>query len=298
MTIMQTSLLANEFGASNPALGMSAGRVEPLKNSEYTEVLSYLETRPVYTAYLSGMIRDNGLQSPLNRGTFYGYRNQAGELEGVALIGHATLLETSTDRAIQAFALAAQRCKTVHLVMCEENRIGKFWSYYAGAGQEMRRACRELLFELRWPAEVSQVTNLRLANVRDLDLLIPVHAEMAKGESGVDPREVDPIGFVERYTRRIEQGRTWVLTEDGKLQFKAEVVAQTPETTYIEGVWVNPEARRQGYGRRCMSQLARMLLWRTKSICLFVNDENEDARNFYKDVGYHFRTVYDTVFLK
>jgi predicted GNAT family acetyltransferase len=47
-----------------------------------------------------------------------------------------------------------------------------------------------------------------------------------------------------------------------------------------------------------MSQLARTLLWRTKSICLLVNDENEDARRFYQQVGYHLRTVYDTIFLK
>src|SRR5262245_38374219 len=131
MSIMQTSLLTNEFDANTLPQGNGAGRVEPLKSSEYAEVLSYLEARPVYTAYLSGMIRDNGLQSPLNRGTFYGYRNQVGELEGVALIGHATLLETSTDRAIQAFALTAQRSQNLHMIMCEENRLDKFWSYYA-----------------------------------------------------------------------------------------------------------------------------------------------------------------------
>jgi predicted GNAT family acetyltransferase len=139
---------------------------------------------------------------------------------------------------------------------------------------------------------------LRLATVDDLDLLAPVHAEMALEESGIDPRQQDADGFRKRYIRRIEQGRTWVLIEDGQLQFKAEVVAETPVTSYIEGVWVNPAARRQGYGRRCMSQLARMLLWRTKSICLFVNEENDDARKFYKQVGYHVRAVYDTIFLK
>jgi predicted GNAT family acetyltransferase len=273
------------------------GRLESLKDSEYTEVLAFLEARPVHTAFMSGMIRDNGIQSPLNRGTFYGYRNLRGALEGVGLIGHATLIETTSDEALQAFAALAQRCKTVHMIMGEQNRIDRFWNYF-GNGKEMRRACRELLLELRWPVEVSQITNIRLANERDLDLLIPIHAELAKAESGVDPRDVDPVGFVERYKRRIEQGRTWILTEDGMLQFKAEVVAETPETTYIEGVWVNPETRRQGYGRRCMSQLARMLLWRTKSICLFVNDENEDARKFYQDMGYHFRSVFDTVFMK
>ena len=127
---------------------------------------------------------------------------------------------------------------------------------------------------------------------------MPVHAQMAFEESGVDPRQNDANGFCERYARRIAQGRTWVLIENGKLQFKAEIVAETPEATYIEGVWVNPESRRQGYGRRCLSQLARMLLWRTKSVCLFVNDENDEGQNFYKQAGYHLRTVYDTIFLK
>ena len=295
---MQASPLTKPLSDYQLPLGSAAASVNALENSELVDVLEFLGRRPIYTAYLAGMIRDNGLESQLNRGTFYGYRNHLGELEGVALIGHATLLETSSDQALQAFAKTAQHCNAVHLIMCEENRIEKFWSHYAVEGQQMRRACRELLFELRWPIEVSQVSNLRLATAEDLPLLLPIHAEMALAESGVDPRQLDADGFYERYARRIAQGRTWVLTEDGKLQFKAEVVAETPDTTYIEGVWVNPAARRQGYGRRCMSQLARMLLWRTKSICLFVNDENEDAQRFYKQAGYHLRTVYDTIFLK
>jgi predicted GNAT family acetyltransferase len=294
---MQASPLTKPLTESQFPLA-AAGSVNALHNSELVDVLMFLGRRPIYTAYLAGMIRDNGLESQLNRGTFYGYRNHLGKLEGVALIGHATLLETSSDQALQAFAKTAQHCNAVHLIMCEENRIENFWSYYAVEGQEMRRACRELLFELRWPIEVSQVSTLRRATAEDLPLLLPVHAEMALDESGVDPRQQDAAGFYARYARRISQGRTWVLTEDGKLQFKAEVVAETPETTYIEGVWVNPAARRQGYGRRCMSQLARTLLWRTKSICLFVNDENEDAQRFYKQAGYHLRTVYDTIFLK
>ncbi len=296
---MQATLLTNQTNAFCPPLHASAAQLQSLKDSDSAEVLAFLQSRPIHTAYLSGLIRDNGLESPLNRGTFYAYRNQAGQVEGVALIGHATLMETASDQALEAFAAKAQQCKSVHLIMCEENRIEKFWDCYALSGQQMRRACRELLFELRWPVEVSQqVVNLRLATIDDLDLLVPVHAELAFGESGVDPRERDADGFLERYARRIEQGRTWVLIENGKLIFKAEVVAETPSTSCIEGVWVNPEMRGQGYGARCMSQLARMLLWRTKSLCLFVNDDNEDAQRFYKQVGYHLRTVYDTIFLK
>jgi ribosomal protein S18 acetylase RimI-like enzyme len=296
---MQASLLTNPASAYSPVALEADVRVDPLRNSEYAEVLAFLEKRPINTVCLAGLIRDNGLQSPLNRGTFYGCRTEQGQLEGIDLIGHATLMETNSDRALQAFADTAQRCESVHLIMCEEDRLEQFWSYYAHAGQKMQRACRELLFELRWPIEASKpVPGLLPATLGALHLLMPVHAQMALEESGIDPRDHDAAGFSDRYARRIKQGRTWAVIENGKLLFKAEVVAETPETTYIEGVWVNPEARRQGYGRRCMSQLARMLLWRTKSICLFVNDENEDARRFYRSAGYHLRTVYDTIFLQ
>lgn len=276
----------------------AAGSVHLLAGSDQDDALRFLKARPLHTAYLAGLIHDNGVVNPLNRGAFYGYRDSFGELEGVALIGHATLMETFTDRSLQAFAETAQRCSTAHLIMCEETKLDKFWGYYATAGQEMRAACRQLLLELRWPVVVStQPSKLRLATTSDLELLIPVHADMARGESGVDPRDKDAVGFVERYARRIEKGRTWVITENQKLIFKAEVVAETPDNTYIEGVWINPDLRRQGYGVSCMSQLARMLLWRTRSLCLFVNDENEEAQSFYKQSGYHIRTVYDTIFM-
>jgi predicted GNAT family acetyltransferase len=266
---------------------------------ECSEVLSFLEKRPLHTAYLAGLIRDNGVQNSLNRGTFYGYRNANGQLEGVALIGHAILMETESDLALQAFAETAEQCKSSHMVMCEEDRIDRFWGHYTEAGQEIRHASRHLLLELRWPTEGSQQTpGLRVATLEDIELLIPVHAQMAQAESGIDPRNTDASGFRSRYARRIEQGRTWVLTVDDRLIFKAEVVSETPETAYIEGVWVNPDVRGQGYGRRCMSLLAKLLLGRTKSICLFVNDDDEEAQRFYQQAGYHLRSVYDTIFLK
>lgn len=294
---MQLSLLKSPHRTNCLPLAQPAPVVEVLQNHQQDEVLAFLERRPVFTACMVGLIRDNGLESPFNRGKFYGCRDAAGQLEGVALIGHATLIETASDRSIQAFAITAQSCQSLHLLMCEETKMDQFWAHYSVAGRQMRRACRQLLFELRWPIESPQIPALRLATLEDLPLLLPVHAEMAASESGRDPRQQDAAGFFERYSRRIQQGRTWVLIENGKLQFKADVIGQTPEAAYIEGVWVNPETRGQGYGRRCMSQLARMLLLHTKSLCLFVNDENDRAQSFYKRAGCHLRAVYDTVFL-
>ena len=269
-----------------------------LKAHHETEVLDFLAERPLHTVALIGLIRDNGLVSPLNRGTFYGCRNRQGQLEGIALIGHATLMETTTDRALQAFAEIAQQCSNTHLIMGEQQRIDDFWNYYAEGGQAMRLACRELLFELHWPIAVhEQVPGLRLATVDDLELVMPVHAQMAFAESGLNPLEKDPDGFRQRCTRRIENGRTWVLVQNGALLFKADVISDTPAVMYLEGIWVNPDERGKGYGLRCMSQLAQTLLSRCQSLCLLVNEKNTAAQLFYKRAGYKLRSVYDTIFV-
>ena len=270
-----------------------------LSNEDEAEVSEFLSVRPLHTVMLMGFIHDNGLVSPLNRGTFYGCRNRKGDIEGVALIGHATLMETTTDRALEAFAKIAQQCTDTHLIMGEKERIDEFWNYYAAGGQSIRLACRELLLELKWPIVVDEsVSDLRLATADDLELVMPPQAQMAFDESGINPLEKNPEGFRQRCLWRIEKGRTRVLVKDGKLLFKAEVISDTPEVTYLEGIWVNPEARGTGLGLRCVSQLAQLLLSRSESLCLLVNEKNTAAQLFYKRAGYKLRSVYDTIFVR
>jgi len=268
-----------------------------LGDEQEREVLAFLAERPVHTVIMAGFIRDNGLVSPLNRGTFYGYRDHTGRLRGVALIGHATLIEARIDAALAAFARVAQASPVAHMMMGEQEEIKQFWSYYSETGQRPRLMCRELLFEQRLPIEVrTPVKGLRLATKEDLKLVIPAHARMAFEETRVNPLETDPKGFRLRCERRVERGRTWVWAEGERLIFKADVVAETPDATYLEGIYVNPEERFKGYGLRCVSQLTRTLLERNTSVCLLVNEQNRRAQSLYKKVGFRLRGCYDSIF--
>jgi uncharacterized protein len=272
--------------------------VTSLADSHRDEVLAFLNQRPTHTFMMGGLIRDNGLVSPLNRGTFYACRDPRGTLAGVSLVGEITMIEAHTEAALKSLARRTQGVHNIYMIIGEQGQIGRFWNYYAGAGQEMRLFCRELLFELRYPVEVHPpVPGLRPATLAELEPLMAVHAEMALEESGVNPLEVDPEGFRRRCARRIEQGRTWAYIRDGRLVFKADVISETPEVTYLEGVYVSPEARGQGYGVRCLSQLSRHLLPRSKSICVLVNERNQAAQALYRKARYKLDGVYDTVFL-
>jgi uncharacterized protein len=272
--------------------------VQPLAEEHKEEALQFLASRPVHTVVMAGFIHDNGMVSPLNRGSFYGCRDEQGTLVGVALIGHATLIETDSDEALAAFALVARGCPRTHVMVGEKTRIERFWDHYAQDGRSPRLICRELLMEQRWPIQVrEEVPGLRLATPDDLEQVMTVQGQMAFEESGVNPLEADPEGFRRRCLRRIELGRVWVWTEEGRLVFKADIVSETPEVKYVEGVWVAPEDRGRGYGLRCLAQLSRELLAKSGAVTLLVNEKSAAAVAFYRRAGYKLRSQYDTIFL-
>src|SRR5690349_10600925 len=208
MLHVRTEFRANELKHKlAPRVGSVS--VNRLVNGEEAEVLEFLAQRPIHTVAMMSLINDNGLESPLNRGIFYGCRDLNGRLEGVALVGHATLMETVSDRALAALAQVAQKCAGTHMIMGEKERIADFWGHYAANGRQQRHACREWLFELSWPIEAREpVQGLRRATANELDLVAPVQAQLAFVESGINPLRVDPQGFRERCLRRIQQGRT------------------------------------------------------------------------------------------
>jgi GNAT superfamily N-acetyltransferase len=273
--------------------------IHQLTDEHEQEALDFLSARTVDTLYMTGLIQDNGLDSPFNRGAFYGYRDgEQQPLQGIALIGHATLIETRSEAALYAFAQLARRFAHAHVIVGDQEKVADFWKYYGVDGREPRLICRELLFEQRLPIEALEpVEGLRPATLDDLITVLAVQARLAEAESGVNPLEADPEGFRLRTARRIEQGRVFVWIEDGRLIFKLDIMSETPEVIYLEGVYVHVDERGKGYGLRCMSQMGRQLLARAGALCLLVNERNKDAQSFFFKAGYKLRDCYDTIFL-
>jgi predicted GNAT family acetyltransferase len=127
---------------------------------------------------------------------------------------------------------------------------------------------------------------------------MPVQAGMVEYESGVNPLLSDPEGFQRRCERRVRLGRTWVVTEGGRLVFKAEVMAETEQVVYLEGIHVAPGERGRGQGLRCLSWLAGEILRRADSVCVLVNEQNVPAERLYRKAGFRFVCNYDTIFLQ
>jgi ribosomal protein S18 acetylase RimI-like enzyme len=298
---MAVTIMRQESGATwaDLAEGHEPCKIGELTKRHRDEALEFLAANPVHTVFMASLIRDNGITSPQNRGVFYGSRNSGGQLEAVALIGHATLLEARTKTSLAAFARMTGDCLNVRLIRGERQTIDSFWKHYKADGQKPRMVCRELLLEQKKPmADIAPVSELRPATLNELDQVAEVNASMAFEECGSNPLHRDPTGFRERVARRIQQGRIWTLVQDGQLIFKADIIAETPLATYLEGIQVHPDWRAKGYGRRCLTQLARTLLARSQSICLTLGQENQKALAFYSKAGYQFNSHYETIYLR
>ncbi|HKS26353.1 MAG TPA: GNAT family N-acetyltransferase [Pyrinomonadaceae bacterium] len=296
---LKKSAASFSIAATPRAVSLS---VSPLTYEHEREVLSFLACADsVQAVFMTGLVRDNGLESPFNRGIFYGARRDFDrELVGVALVGHATLVETSHDEALRTFAHIAREIPGAHVHLGPEASIKQFWRHYSRGGQRARLFCRELLFEMReeFLTMTEEVEGLRLATLDDLPFVMPVQACMAFEESGINPIETDPVGFRLRCARRIEQGRVFVWIEEGRLLFKADILADTARAVYLEGVYTSPSARNQAYGSRCLLQTAYTLLERTRSVVLLVNEQNRKAQEFYRRTGFQFGGNYDTIYLQ
>ena len=272
-------------------------RVSPLSQSQAPEALAFLSRRPVDNVIMSGFIRDNGVVSPRNRGRFYGCWDARGALEGVALLGHGVSFDSRSEAATALFASLARRSPSSHLLMGGSEQVRSFWRHYAPDGAAPRKLREVSILEQRRPFDGCEtLSDLRLARADEAEDVAALHASMVLEETGVDPLAAEPEAFLRRCLTRIERGRTWVWPKADRVVYKADVIALTPEVAYVEGVYVSAAERGKGHGRRCLAEMGRRLLAHVGSVCLFVDQENGRARDFYLGTGYEPSSRYQILY--
>jgi GNAT superfamily N-acetyltransferase len=283
--------------AASRCLLKQPGLTQRLGVADKPEVRSFLAARPLQTFGLLGMIDDNGMISPYNRGDFYAYRGDDGRLEGVALMGYNTVIDARSEEAIAVFAELARRVVDPFLILAREPQIEGFIEYYADALCKWTAIERYVLYKHGGAAIAGEpLAGVRQATRSDLEAVVRAHARCGIEKTGIDSLQMDPEGFVSRCARRIEHGRTWVWIENGKLILKLEVLTATREVAYFESLWVDPQERGKGYGLRFVNQMSRQLLQASESVCLLAEETNHTAHRLYERAGYEAVDSYRAIF--
>jgi uncharacterized protein len=244
-----------------------------LSEPERRQILRFCAEDPVERVFLEDMARRNA-------GRFVGV-SSGGKLRALCHVGvNAVPSGTGCGVFAREVARAAPR-----MLIGETGAVSELWEEARARLPSPREdRPRQPVFLIR-DAPPAGETALRPAAASDLDLLIPACAAAHEQEIGVDPLRRDAEGFRWRTRTQIEEGRSWLWEEDGVILFKAEASAWTPSAVQLQQVWVDPAARRRGYGARGLRDLCRLLLERVPAVCLFVRAENAPAIRLYETIG-------------
>ena len=236
------------------------------------QILEFCSRAPVERVFLEDVAR-RGL------GRFTAIE-QNGSLAALCHLG-ANIVPSGQGCGGFARIVASGRAR---MIIGEERAVGELWEEARGgfpAPREDRPG--QPVYELDEPPTPGE-TGLRPATLDDLELLVPACALAHEEELRLDPLQRDPDGFRWRTRAQIEEGRSWLWEEDGRILFKAEASAWTVNAVQLQQVWVEPGLRNRGYGTRGMRDICRLLLRSTPRVCLFVRAENAAAIHVYESV--------------
>jgi GNAT superfamily N-acetyltransferase len=249
------------------------------------EVIQFCRADPIERVFLEDMVR---------RG--FGRISAVRDGRGLAAVAHVGVNVVPSGRGCGAFAPLIERDRS-RMIIGDEEAVSDLWE---DARRLLPRPREDRpgqpLFVLDEPPQPAG-TGLRTATVGDLELLLPACAAAHEEELGSDPLTQDPEGFRWRTRALIEEGRSWLWAENGSILFKAEASAWTQSAVHLQQVWVDPEQRNKGYAQLGLRDLFRLLLARTRAVCLFVRPENEVAIHVYERVGMRRHGTFRSVLL-
>ncbi len=212
------------------------------------------------------------------------------DLEAALYLGANVVPIAAGPVAVEAFATRARmtprRCSSIvgpaQAVISFYEGVADVW----GRAREIRPHQPMLAIDVEpsLPAD----PRVRAAEVADLDVLFPACVAMFTEELGVSPLVPDGgAAYRRRVATLIQQGRAFLIEQDGEVLFKAEVGVVALDVAQIQGVWVHPQHRGQHVSEPAMAAVVRLSQQRfAPTISLYVNDFNHAALASYRRVGF------------
>lgn len=256
-----------------------------------------LDTDPVATCMVAARLQEFGLDQ---RGVYGELWSRGGPGDSLCFSG-ANLVPLRGGREdLRAFAeKAIKNPRLCSSVVGRRELTLPLWELLAGHwGPPRELRADQPLLALDRPAGIAPDLRVRRVRPAEIDRYLVAAIAMFTEEIGVDPRTGDGgRSYRRRVAGLIESGRAWARFEDGEVVFKAEVGALSRRTGQIQGVWVHPDKRGEGYGTSGTAAVANVVVSSGRTASLYVNCYNEVARRAYAKVGFRQIGTFATVLL-
>ncbi|MFJ1789961.1 GNAT family N-acetyltransferase [Streptomyces anulatus] len=261
-----------------------------LEPSDLGAALAVLESEPVANAFVTSRVQVAGLDPWRLGGEMWGWYAD-GMLRSLCYSGANLVPICAGPEAVRAFAdrarRAGRRCSSIVGPAESTTRLWRLLEPTWGPAREVR-ANQPLMVTESLSADVTPDPLVRRVRKDETEVLMPACVAMFTEEVGISPLAGDGgLLYQARVAELIGTGRSFARIDDGKVVFKAEIGAATPQACQIQGVWVAPEHRGKGLSETGMAAVLRYALADVAPVVsLYVNDYNTPARKAYRRVGF------------
>ncbi|MFJ7415143.1 GNAT family N-acetyltransferase [Streptomyces sp. NPDC098077] len=261
-----------------------------LEPSDLQAALAILESEPVANAFVTSRVQVAGLDPWRLGGEMWGWYAD-GMLRSLCYSGANLVPICAGPEAVRAFAdrarRAGRRCSSIVGPAEPTTQLWRLLEPTWGPAREVR-ANQPLMVTESLSADVTPDPLVRRIRKDESEVLMPACVAMFTEEVGISPLAGDGgLLYQARVAELIGTGRSFARIDDGKVVFKAEIGAATPQACQIQGVWVAPEHRGKGLSETGMAAvLAYALADVAPVVSLYVNDYNTPARKAYHRVGF------------
>lgn len=139
---------------------------------------------------------------------------------------------------------------------------------------------------------------VRPARMSEIDLVLPAAAHMFTEEIGYPPYVGSDRDYRRMVGALIRAEHTFVIVEDGRVIFKADVGSLAGNVAQVQGVWVAPDHRGQGLAEPAMNAVVQQIIDEiAPTVTLYVNGYNEPALRTYTACGFRQVGQFATVIL-
>ncbi|MEV8448207.1 GNAT family N-acetyltransferase [Streptomyces parvus] len=261
-----------------------------LEPSDLGAALAILESEPVANAFVTSRVQVAGLDPWRLGGEMWGWYAD-GRLRSLCYSGANLVPICAGPEAVRAFAdrarRAGRRCSSIVGPAEPTAQLWRLLEPSWGPAREVRANQPLMVTESPAPDVTPDPLVRRIRN-NETEVLMPACVAMFTEEVGISPLAGDGgLLYQARVAELISTGRSFARIDDGKVVFKAEIGAATPQACQIQGVWVAPEHRGKGLSETGMAAVLRYALADVAPVVsLYVNDYNTPARKAYQRVGF------------
>jgi uncharacterized protein len=251
--------------------------------------------------FVAARLHSGGIQSR-SSGELWGYYD-GGELRSLCWAGANLVPVEATPDAVDAFAVRARRqgrhCSSL---VGPADAVLPLWAnleHYWGPAREVRDI--QPLMAMDDAPLVTPDLTLRRGRLDELPIIVPACVAMFTEEVGYSPVAADGGALYQaQVTALVSSGRSYVRVDDGprgpRVTFKAELGSVTPQAVQVQGVWVDPHRRGEGFAAPGMAAVVEHVRAEVAPlVTLYVNGFNHRAIRVYEKVGFRQVGTFATV---